>query len=191
MRPKFTLSQLIVVAALIVIVISAGAVLSGWCCDRSRTTRTISLIKTLHDGCLQYRSLEMFKKYPEYEGGSSKPLHRQLGSPTWICKILVLSGGPPEANRPPIVNFNPGWLEGAPMNTDPNACGAREIVDAWKRPIRYEAYPGARYAVAMDISAKNARDYVSIWSLGPNGCDDWGDPASDDLGNWDRVGRTP
>lgn len=191
----FTLVEMLVVIAIIMILLALFGSLLIFVVDRSRNTKTIGLIKTLHDGCAQYRSLEMFKKYPENAAGNSNTLHFHLGAPMWVVKQWVSgAAGPMMEQRPPIVFFNPGWLEGQPTNTDPGvAIGtAKNVVDAWKHVIKYEAYPGTKYCTAMGIAlaGNNGDNYVSIWSLGIDNVDQTGGTGtSDDITNWERVGR--
>jgi hypothetical protein len=67
-------------------------------------------------------------------------LHWYLGR-EYTVQITV---DPPteETRKPIIAPFRQDWIQGTPTNTDPNDVGARYIIDAWDRPVRYWLSPG-------------------------------------------------
>lgn len=182
MKRGFTLMEMMVTVVIVAILAGAALLCFPYTTGTSRYTRTIGLIKMLHDGCYQYKTYDIVgHRFPEHAGGNSSVLHLRLGIRVPFRKGPRSSGCADEV-RPPIVAFTPGMLEGTPSNTNPNP--PRNIVDRWKRPIVYEAYPGARYAQARRIPAAQANDVFSIWSRGSDGNDEFG--AGDDVSNWQR-----
>lgn len=189
-REGFTLIEMLVVIAIILILIALFGSLLLYVMDRARYTKTIGYIKMLHDGCYQYKTWDIVgKKFPEYNAGNSNVLHLRLGSRTKFAKLIGSQGNSYE-ERAPIVAFNTGMLEGNPPNTDPGAtvATAKNILDAWRKPLKYQAYPGTYYATAMGMTAAQANDVFSLWSYGRDGVDNSGGPP-DDASNWERVGR--
>lgn len=155
-------------AVILAIIVSVITIMFVRTARRSCHTRTVATLRLLHEGCHQYRMMDVEgDRFPEYDGGSSRVLHRRLG------------GGD---GRAPIVEFSPSMIEGQPAGLEPNP--AREIVDGWGRPIFYEAYPGHLYAQATGRQASEANEVFSLWSRGPDGEDNNG--WDDDLTNWQR-----
>lgn len=184
-RGGFTLVEMLVVITIIIILLALFGSLLMYVMDRSRYTKSIGIIKMLHDGCYQYKTFDIVgQKFPEYAAGNSTVLHLRLGKKTFFCKRIDSAGNMLE-ERPPIIAFNPGMLEGNPTNTDPTV--PKNVVDAWKQPIKYQAYPGTFYANAMGMPAAQVNDVFSIWGKGRNGTDQSG--GGDDISNWERVGR--
>ena len=96
---------------------------------RAKYTKTVGLIRVLHEGCERYRNEDLSRVYPQpgtNGPGSTKTLHYYLGRPRQIYKQI----GMPPVEEAPIIAFRREWLKGPPATTDPGA---------GKRPASFSA----------------------------------------------------
>ena len=142
----FTLVEMVIVIAVILVVASLALGLFASNLDETKRLHTEMLIQNLDLACKGYKN----------ERGSYPPDGRffeHLGKE----RIVPLDAAS-VTNRPPFMTFRKDQVD--PVTS--------AVIDAWDRPVRYQA-PGVRNAT-----------HVDLWSAGPNGQD--GDV--DDVVNW-------
>lgn len=166
----FTLVEMIIVIAVILILISLMIGLIVTITDRAHYQKTEAVIKMLDDGCKTYKA--EYNVYPPNDKGDSRNLHFYLGKE----RIKVLDKDTNiKTTRPPIVEFRGDMLEETKTVPDPK--NPVPVVDAWGQKVQYRT-PG-----------QWNKKHVDLWSSGKNGRDEL-DPALkdfDDVVNWQKI----
>ncbi len=178
MRGKkgFTLIEMLVVIAIILLLIALLSMLVQGVLDRARYNKTAVLVHTLSKGCDSYR-LD-FGIFPPDTKSSSASLHFHLGRGRKLDAQKTDTGTSPKITRPPYIQFTMDMLQSNTSGpADPDVL-ALPVIDAWERPILYKA-------AGQAIWNKNG---VDIWSLGTNGVSEYAagptDSKFDDVTNW-------
>lgn len=175
MRGKkgFTLIEMLVVIAIILLLISLLMIMVKGVIDRARYAKTTTLVNTISAGCDGYK-LD-FGIFPRDDKGDSRCLHFYLGRVRKLEAQKTDTGTSPKITRPPYINFTMDMLQSNSTGpADPDQ--PLPIIDAWGNPLRYKVAP---QAVWNKIG-------VDIWSLGSNGEEelDPAHPKFDDVTNW-------
>jgi prepilin-type N-terminal cleavage/methylation domain-containing protein len=168
----FTLVELIIVIAIITLLMTMLVVFISSAVKRGQVAKVQGMVKILTDACAAYK-LD-FGAYPPSDKGSMS-LHHHLGSERYVS-VQKGSLGDIRTKKPPLVEFDPGWLKGG-GGTSPDAKNRPvPLVDAWETDLRY-LVPG-----------KWNKGGVDIWSAGPNGKDelDPNHPDFDDITSWTK-----
>jgi prepilin-type N-terminal cleavage/methylation domain-containing protein len=163
----FTLVELIIVIAIILILASMLVVAIVKVTTDAQYAKTEAIVKLLDDGCRVYKV--DFGVFPPNDKGDSRALHHYLGSER---VVLLDAAAGMKTTKKPIILFNTQQLK--QTAGPPDAKNPVPPVDAWDEPIRY-ANPG-----------RQVKNGVDIWSAGKNGRDEL-DPANkdfDDVCNW-------
>lgn len=170
----FTLIEMLVVIAIIMILMSLLAVFIGSLTDRARYAKTRAIVDMLDKGCASYKV--DFGIYPPNNKNDSRCFHLYLGRERLIQTQFTDEGQSPVRRKPPIIEFKLDMLQytgSGPVDPDRNPL---PIIDPWENLIRYEN-PGQINSQGIDI-----------WSPGKNGKDEK-DPADanfDDVTNWQK-----
>lgn len=168
-RAGFTLVEMIIVIAVILILVSLMIGLIVVINDKAYYTKTEAIIKMLDDGCKTYKA--EYNVYPPNDKGDSRCLHHYLGRE----RVKSLDGGGVKTTRPPIIEFRGDMLE--ETKGVPDAKNPVPVVDAWGQKVQYKS-PG-----------EWNKKHVDLWSSGKNGRDEK-DPATkdfDDVVNWMKI----
>lgn len=169
-RGGFTLVEMIIVIAVILILVALMIGLIVVITDKAYYQKTESIIKMLDDGCKTYRA--EYNVYPPNDKGDSRNLHFYLG----VERIKLLDKDTNiKTTRPPIIEFKGDMLEGGKTVPDPK--NPVPVVDAWGQKVQYKN-PG-----------QWNKKHVDVWSSGKNGRDEL-DPAAkdfDDVVNWMKI----
>jgi len=169
-RRGFTLVEMVIVIAVILILISLMIGLITTIMNNAQYKKTEAVIKMLDDGCKTYK--QEYNVYPPNDKGDSRNLHHYLGKE----RVRVLDKDTNiKTKRPPIIEFKADMLEESKGVPDPK--NPVPVVDSWGRKVQYKN-PG-----------QWNKQHVDIWSSGKNGNDEL-DPASkdfDDVVNWAKI----
>jgi general secretion pathway protein G len=169
-RGGFTLVEMIIVIAVILILVALMIGLIVVITDKAYYQKTEAIIKMLDDGCKTYRA--EFNVYPPNNKGDSRCLHFYLGQER--IKLLDKDTNI-KTTRPPIIEFKGDMLEESKLV--PDAKNPVPVVDAWGQKIQYKN-PG-----------QWNKKHVDLWSSGKNGKDEL-DPTFkefDDVVNWMKI----
>ena len=168
----FTLVEMLVVIAVIVILVAFLAVWIVGTAERGMYVKAHAIVKMLDQGCRTYK--KDFGVYPPNDKGDSRCLHFYLGRERWIETHKPDQGPAIRVKRPPILEFPADMLAQETGVPDPNK--PSPVVDPWRNPIRY-LNPG-RYN----------KTFVDLWSAGKNGTDELNpeSPDFDDVTNWSK-----
>lgn len=166
----FTLVEMIIVIAVILILISLMIGLIVVITDRAHYQKTEAVIKMLDDGCKTYKG--EYNVYPPNDKGDSRALHYYLGRE----RIKVLDKDTNiKTKRPPIIEFKADLLEEG--KSVPDANNPVPVVDAWNQKVQYK------------VPGQWNKKHVDLWSPGKNGRDEL-DPTMkdfDDVVNWAKI----
>ncbi|MHC4605448.1 MAG: prepilin-type N-terminal cleavage/methylation domain-containing protein [Planctomycetota bacterium] len=170
-RRGFTLIEMLVVIAIILILASLLVVLISSVINHSRWTRTKGFVELLSSSCTTY--YHEFKEYPPdnpYNG--SQNLHFYLGREFSQASQKDQSGNAVGIRqRKPYIEFKRDQLEGYPTVVVPSP--PVHLVDAWMGRILY---------IKPGIDGRSGPEFVDIWSPGLDG----NDGTEDDIVNWKR-----
>jgi general secretion pathway protein G len=170
-RRGFTLVEMMIVIAVVLILASLMVGLIVVITDRAHYTKTEAVVKMLDDACKNYK--QQYNTYPANDKGDSRCFHYYLGQERTI-QLDTDSGV--KTKRPPILEFKADMLD-LPENTAPDARNPAPVIDAWGQKVQYKN-PG-------QYNSK----HVDIWSSGKNGKDEL-DPTDknfDDVVNWMKI----
>jgi general secretion pathway protein G len=166
----FTLVELIIVIAIILILSALLVVAIVRITDKAMYAKTEAIVHLLDNGCRTYRI--DYGVFPANDKGDSRCLHFYLGRER---TVLLDAAAQIKTTKPPIVDFKMDQLAATTGPPDPK--NPVTPVDAWDVPIRY-ANPG-----------QMVKNGVDIWSAGKNGRDEK-DPSHqdfDDVCNWVKM----
>lgn len=169
-RRGFTLVEMIIVIAVILILVSLMVGLIVVITDKAYYTKTEAVIKMLDDGCKNYKA--EFNVYPPNDKGDSRCLHHYLGKER--VKLLDRDSGI-KTKKPPIIEFKADMLDAGKVVPDPS--NPVPVIDAWGQKVQYKS-PG-----------QWNKKHVDLWSSGKNGADEL-DPSHkdfDDVVNWMKI----
>lgn len=170
-RRGFTLVEMIIVIAVILVLVSLTIGVIVIVTDRANYAKTEAVVKMLDDACKAYK--QQYNAYPPNDKGDSRCFHYYLGAER---KISLDKDSGVQTKRPPFIEFKADMLD-LPANTPPDEKNPVPVVDAWGQKIKYKL-PGQW----------NSK-HVDIWSSGKNGKDEL-DPADkdfDDVVNWIKI----
>ena len=161
-RRGFTLVEMLVVIAIILVLASLSVGLGVRIVEDARYKNTLGLVMNLDRMCSNYYMEE--GHYPPNDRNGSASLHHHLGRDRETYRGGEILRGKP------YLEFRQSWLR-TPGDPDSNPS---PIVDAWGQEIGY-AVPGA-----YNLSG------VDIWSRGRNGVADMDPyhPNFDDVNTW-------
>lgn len=183
----FTLIELLVVIIIISILMTIVGSIVAEVIARAKYTRTIGLIRVLHEACETYKEEDASRKYPSPGGDngatSTKILHERLGEDRQYAAQV----GMEEVTKKPLVSFDIAWLDGPPGDTDPTG-GGDVIVDAWGEPMHYNTADNNLYETIKGLTLPDG-DSFAIQSSGHDLVFDTAG-KEDDAGNWETVGTT-
>ena len=169
-RGGFTLVEMIIVIAVILILVALMIGLIVVITDKAYYQKTEAIIKMLDDGCKTYRA--EYNVYPPNNKGDSRALHFYLGQDR--VKRLDQDSNI-KTTRPPIIEFKGDMLEESKLV--PDAKNPVPVVDSWGQKIQYK------------VPGEWNKKHVDLWSSGKNGKDEL-DPAAagfDDVVNWMKI----
>jgi general secretion pathway protein G len=156
----FTLLEMVIVIAVILVLASLALGLFASNVDESKRLHTEMLVQNLDMACKNYRG--SMGAYPPDDKGDSRNLHFYLGQP----RVKTIDAGATTLGAP-FMEFRADWLESTSGAPDPKT-NPVPVIDAWGRKLLYKS-PGVRNP-----------SHVDLWSPGVNGLD--GD--RDDVTNW-------
>jgi prepilin-type N-terminal cleavage/methylation domain-containing protein len=174
-RRGFTLVELMVVIAIILILMAFLVVLIKGVYEKASYAKTLAVVQALDKGCATYK-IDFTNPPKSDTGGDARCLFKYLGRERMVNKQVMATGQGMQVRLPAIIEFKADWLKlNKGQLPDPN--NPVQVVDAWDNPIKYQN-PGRQYN----------QGWVMIWSSGKNGVDELNpnDPNFDDVTNWNK-----
>ncbi len=170
-RKGFTLVEMIIVIAVILILVSLTIGVVVIITDRANYAKTEAVVKMLDDACKAYK--QNYGIYPANDKGDSRCLHFYLGQER---TILLDKDSGVKTKRPPLIEFKADMLD-LPDNVPPDAKNPVPVIDSWGQKVQYK------------IPGQWNSKHVDIWSPGKNGKDelDPSDKNFDDVVNWIKI----
>ncbi len=170
-RSGFTLVEMIIVIAVILILVALMIGLIQVVTDKAYYTKTEAVVKMLDDACKSYKL--QFNVYPPNDKGDSRCFHYYLGQERTI-KLDKDSGI--VTKRPPFIEFKTDMLD-TTSKTPPDPKNPLPVIDAWGQKVMYK------------LPGQYNTKHVDIWSPGKNGKDelDPSDKNFDDVVNWIKI----
>ena len=184
----FTLIEMLVVIVILTILMTIVGAIIVEVINRAKYTKSVGLIRMLHESCERYRNEDFSRKYPgpgNNAADSTKALHYYLGSDRNVIKQVGMA----PVEEKPMVVFKREFLKGAPMDTDPgtSVATANALVDGWKNEMRYNTADNNLFETKTGANYLGPDESVAIQIAGADGVFDAGG-GGDDAGNWETVG---
>jgi len=187
-RSAFTLMELLIVISIIIILMGLLFPVISMVKNHTKKVKTVTVINQLDAACSQYKSI--CGVYPDSDaiagillpgGANSQVAVTALKDADWVNVGMSLMAVLQVVDRD---NFNSIRYPSG------------YITDAWNnviryRPVRYYPYaqnPGTvnTHPIAIDGQSPPPphQDSYQAWSKGLDEIDQYGDPSSDDITNW-------
>lgn len=186
-RLGFTLIEMLVVIIILSILMSIIGAIIVDVLNRAKYTKTVGLIRLLHEGCERYRNEDLSRKYPgpgNNAADSTKPIHFYLGSPRTVYKQIGMA----PVQEGPIVLFKREFLKGPPNDSAPgaNVAASDAIVDGWKIEMRYNTADNNLFETKSGVAFGPDESFAIQCAGADNVFNAAG--GGDDAGNWETVG---